>query len=65
MPVVSAVSVSPTWTVPLIMSAPVAGLLDTDSGPALTHSDASPGPASLRALTWYSYSTPFSALSSV
>ena len=27
MPVVSAVSVSPTWAVPLIVGAPVAGLL--------------------------------------
>ena len=50
MPVMPAVSVSPTCAVPLMVGAPVAGLLDADSGPALTQPDASPVPASLRAL---------------
>ena len=61
----SAVSVSPTWVVPLMVGAPVAGELDAVAGPALTQSEPSPGPDSLRALTRYSYSTPLSALSSV
>ena len=65
MPVMSAVNVSPTCAVPLMVGAPVAGLFDAGAGPALTHSDSSPGPDSLRALTRYSYSTPCSALSSV
>ena len=64
MPLMSAVSVSPTWVVPLMVGAPVAGLFDADAGPALTQSDSSPGPDSLRAVTRYSYSTPCFALSS-
>ena len=65
MPVMPAVSVFPTWAVPLMAGAPVAGLLDAEAGPDLTQSDPSPGPASLRAVTRYSYPTPCSALSSV
>ena len=65
MPDLSAVYISPTCAVPLMVGAPVAGLLDTHSGPALTQSELSPASDSLRALTRYSYSTPFSALLSV
>ena len=47
MPSVSAVSVSPTWAVPLMVGAPLAGLLGGASGVPLTSLDGTPTPLSL------------------